>query len=96
MSEYQYHKFEQLDGDLDAKARQSRRAISSRADITATSFQVYYTYRDLKAEPFELLLKYFDIGFHYADWGSIDAYIKLSAGTLPPVSGLLSPLKIIH
>ena len=29
------------------------------------------------------MLKYFDIGFYYADWGSIDAYIKLPAGTLP-------------
>ncbi|MBO8125578.1 hypothetical protein J7D51_33315, partial [Klebsiella pneumoniae] len=56
---------------------------SSRAEISATSFQVYYTYSDLKAEPFELMLKYFDIGFYYADWGSIDVYIKLPAGTLP-------------
>lgn len=29
------------------------------------------------------MLKYFDIGFYYADWGSIDAYIKLPAGTIP-------------
>ncbi len=83
MSEYQYYKFERLDGYLDAKARQALRTISSRAEISATSFQVYYTYSDLKAEPFELMLKYFDIGFYYADWGSIDAYIKLPAGTLP-------------
>lgn len=85
MSEYQYYKFERLDGYLDAKARQALRAISSRAEISATSFQVYYTYSDLKAEPFKLMLKYFDIGFYYADWGSIDAYIKLPAGTLPEV-----------
>ena len=83
MSEYQYYKFERLDGDLDAKARQALRSISSRAEISATSFQVYYTYSDLKAEPFELMLKYFDIGFYYADWGSIDAYIKLPTGTIP-------------
>ncbi|MEL4238989.1 hypothetical protein [Shewanella xiamenensis] len=83
MSEYQYYKFERLDGYLDAKARQALRTISSRADITATSFQVYYTYSDLKAEPSTLMLKYFDIGFYYADWGSIDVYIKLPAGTIP-------------
>lgn len=83
MSEYQYYKFDRLDGYLDAKARQALRAISSRAEISSTSFQVYYTYSDLKAEPFELMLKYFDIGFYYADWGSIDAYIKLPAGTIP-------------
>ena len=83
MSEYQYYKFERLDGYLDAKARQALRAISSRAEISATSFQVYYTYSDLKAEPSEVMLKYFDIGFYYANWGSIDAYIKLPVGTLP-------------
>ncbi|GAA5132911.1 hypothetical protein [Thalassotalea piscium] len=83
MSEHQYYKFERLDGYLDAKARQALRAISSRAEISATSFQVYYTYSDLKAEPSELMLQYFDIGFYYADWGSIDVYIKLPAGTLP-------------
>lgn len=85
MSEYQYYKFERLDGYLDSKARQALRAISSRADISATSFQVYYTYSDLKAEPSELMLKHFDIGFYYADWGSFDAYIKLPTGTIPDV-----------
>jgi len=83
VSEYQYYKFERLDGYLDAKDRQALRAISSRAEISATSFQVYYTYSDLKAEPADLMLKYFDIGFYYADWGSIDAYIKLPVGTIP-------------
>jgi hypothetical protein len=85
VSEYQYYKFERLGGYLDAKARQALRSISSRAEISATSFQVYYTYSDLKADPSELMLKYFDIGFYYANWGSIDAYIKLPAGTLPDV-----------
>lgn len=62
MSEYQYYKFERLDGYLDAKARQTPEPFR-RAEISATSFQVYYTYSDLKAEPSELMLKYFDIGF---------------------------------
>ena len=45
---YQYYKFERLDGYLEAKARQTLRSISSRAEISATSFQVYYTYSDLR------------------------------------------------
>ncbi len=45
---YQYYKFERLDGYLQAKARQALRSISSRAEISATSFQVYYTYSDLR------------------------------------------------
>ena len=83
MSEYQYYKFERLDGYLEAKARQALRIISSRAEISTTSFQVYYTYGDLKAEPTELMLNYFDIGFYYANWGSIYSYIKLPIGTVP-------------
>ncbi|MEM0515480.1 hypothetical protein WCN91_08665 [Pseudoalteromonas sp. YIC-827] len=83
MSEYQYYRFKRLDGHLDNKERQALRDISSRADITATSFQVYYHYSGLKAEPSEVMLKYFDIGFYYADWGSIYTYIKLPAGTIP-------------
>lgn len=83
MSEYQYYRFERLDGYLDSKQREALRRISSRAEITATSFQVYYHYGDLKADTHEVVLKYFDIGFYYADWGSIDAYIKLPIGTLP-------------
>lgn len=83
MSEYQYYKFERVDGPLAPHARQALRAISSRAEISATTFQVYYTYGDLKADPAELMLNYFDIGFYYADWGSIDAYLKLPAGTIP-------------
>ncbi|WP_432455377.1 MULTISPECIES: hypothetical protein [unclassified Agarivorans] len=82
MSEYQYYRFECLDGHLDSKALQALNVISSRANITARSFQVHYNYSDLKAEPNELMLKYFDIGFYYADWGSIYVYIKLPAGTI--------------
>ncbi len=67
MSEYQYAKFERLDEYLNAKARQALRSISSRAEISATSFQVYYSYSDLNTEPIEVMSEYFDIGFYYAD-----------------------------
>ena len=83
MSEYSYYKFGRLDGYLDTEARQVLRDISSRAELSATTFQVYYNYSDLKTVPSELMLKYFDIGFYYADWGAIDIYIKLPAGTIP-------------
>ena len=76
MSEFQYYKFERLDGYLDAKARQALRAISSRAEISATAFQVYYTYSDLKAEPFELMLKYFDIGLLFFKKSIVDELLR--------------------
>lgn len=83
MSEYQYYRFECLDGHLDSEQREELRRISSRADITTNSFQVYYHYSGLKAEPVDVVLNNFDIGFYYADWGCIDAYIKLPFGTIP-------------
>ncbi len=72
-----------MNGYLDTKAHQELRAISSRADISATSFHVYYHYSNLKAEPYKVMLKHFDIGFYYANWGAISTYIKLPAGTIP-------------
>ncbi|SON50988.1 hypothetical protein [Vibrio tapetis] len=83
MSEYQFYRFERLEGQLNRKQHIALRSISSRADITASSFIVYYHYSGLKAEPHDVMLNYFDIGFFYADWGSIQAYIKLPIGTLP-------------
>ncbi|MCG9964175.1 hypothetical protein H9J30_09645, partial [Shewanella sp. PS-2] len=47
MSEYQYYKFERLDGYLDAKAHQALRTYQA----VQTSQLRYYTYSDLKAEP---------------------------------------------
>ncbi|WP_234420968.1 hypothetical protein [Shewanella baltica] len=29
------------------------------------------------------MMDFFDIGFYYADWGQVNAYIKLPAGTIP-------------
>lgn len=83
MSEYQSYRFERVVGYLDAQQHQQLRQISSRAEITATSFQVHYNYAGLKAEPLDVMLNYFDVGLYYADWGAIDSYIKLPAGTIP-------------
>ncbi|WP_044411766.1 hypothetical protein [Thiomicrospira microaerophila] len=83
MSEYQYYQFERLEGHLDSHQRQALREISSRADITTTSFSVHYNYGDLKAAPCDMMLRYFDIGFFYAEWGAINVYIKLPRGSIP-------------
>lgn len=58
MSEYQSYRFERLDGVLGSKQRKALRQISSRAEITATSFQVYYHYSGLKAETADVVLNY--------------------------------------
>jgi hypothetical protein len=51
MSEYQYYEFLALDRPLTYGEQELLRGISSRAQITATSFSNHYEYGDLKASP---------------------------------------------
>ncbi len=63
MSEYQYYRFERLDGCLENTERQALRNTSSRAELTANSFQVYYNYISLRADPSELFVLTADLFF---------------------------------
>jgi len=46
MSEYQYYEFQAIDKPLDKKAVQALRTLSSRAQITPTSFVNEYNWGD--------------------------------------------------
>ena len=46
------------------------RSISTRAQITPTRFFNEYHWGDLKADPAELLARYFDVHVYFANWGS--------------------------
>ena len=50
MSEYQYYEFQAIDKPLSQKDQEMLRDISSRAQITSTSFVNEYNYGDLKAD----------------------------------------------
>lgn len=67
MSEYQYYEFLAIDRSLTDRQMQELRAISTRAAITRTSFSNYYTFGDLKANPRDLLVKYFDASLDPAE-----------------------------
>jgi hypothetical protein len=82
MSEYQYYEFQAVDGLLDADARRRLRAISSRARITASSFVNTYNWGDLKADPLQLLERYFDLFLYVANWGTRQFAVKLPAQVL--------------
>lgn len=83
MSEYQYYRFECVNSSLSVPQRNRLRNISSRAEITSHSFCVQYHYGDLSADPEALMMDFFDIGFYYTNWGQVNAYLKLPAGTIP-------------
>ncbi len=77
MSEYQYYEFQAIDRPLDEAARTALRDISTRARITATSFVNSYEWGDLKADPRELLKRYFDLFLYLANWGSRRLALRL-------------------
>jgi hypothetical protein len=68
MSEYQYYEFRAIDRPLNDRQMQELRAISTRAAISRTSFSNHYEYGDLKANPRDLLVKYFDASLCFANW----------------------------
>ena len=70
MSEYQYYEFRTIDRPLTETEIDALGSISTRAEITSTSFTNHYEWGDLKADPLKLLEKYFDAFVYVANWGS--------------------------
>ena len=77
MSECQYYEFQAIDRPLDQAAQQALRAISSRARITPTSFTNHYEWGDLKADPRDLVMRWFDLHLYLANWGSRRLIMRL-------------------
>lgn len=70
ISEYQYYEFLALDRRLDEKQMREIREVSSRAEITPTSFVNEYNYGDFKGDEYEFLKRYFDVHVYVANWGT--------------------------
>ena len=77
MSEYQYYEFRAIDQPLDEKAIQALRDLSSRGQITPTSFVNVYNYGDFKGHPLKLMEKYFDAFLYVANWGTHEFMLKV-------------------
>jgi len=87
MSEYQCYEFVALDHPLTPQQMGQLRAISTRAEISETRFWNEYHWGDLKADPADLLARYFDVHFYFANWGARRFMLRLPAGRVT-VSGL--------
>ena len=70
MSEYQYYQFLAVDRPLTDRQMRELRAISTRAEITPTSFTNVYHWGDLKARPLNFMKQYFDAHVYVANWGT--------------------------
>src|SRR6266545_3651759 len=77
VSEYQYYEFVALDRPLTAAEMAELRSISTRAQITPTRFFNEYHWGDLKADPADLLARYFDVHVYFANWGSRRLMLRL-------------------
>lgn len=79
MSEYQYYEFVAVDRSLTPEELRQLREVSTRADIGPRSFRNEYNYGSLRADPAQLLAKYFDGFLYYANWGSPRLMFRLPA-----------------
>ncbi len=77
MSEYQYYQFQAIDRPLTDRQMKELRAISTRAEITPTSFVNEYHWSDLKARPLDLMKRYFDAHLYFANWGTRTLMLKI-------------------
>jgi hypothetical protein len=77
MSEYQYYEFAAIDRPLSEKEMDELGKLSSRAEITPTSFTVAYNYGDFRGNPKKMMQKYFDFFIYLANWGSYHMMIRV-------------------
>ncbi|MEH3119116.1 MAG: hypothetical protein PGN25_16385 [Methylorubrum populi] len=77
MSEYQYYAFQAVDRPLSQGDRAALRAISTRAEITATTFENHYEWGDLKGDPKVFMDRWFDVHVYLANWGTRRLMLRL-------------------
>ena len=69
MSGLDIHFFGNLYRPLDAAAQEEMRALSSRAEVTATTARYSYNYGSFRGDPEALLRAHFDFYFHASNYG---------------------------
>jgi len=77
VSEFQYYEFRALDRSLSQREMRELRAISTRAEITPTSFVNTYEWGDLKGDPNRFMEKYFDAFVYVSNWGTREFMLRL-------------------
>src|SRR5260370_33572109 len=82
MSEFQYYEIVSIDHPLSEIERKRLRAITGRATITSTRLVNTYEWGDFKADPHELVVKYFDAFLYYANWGTRRLILRVPSARL--------------
>ena len=87
MSEYQYYEFRAIDRPLGKKEMEELRRLSTRAEITPTSFTNTYHWGDFRGDPKTLMYQYFDVFVYVANWGSHDLMFRVPEHALDAEAG---------
>ena len=86
MSEYQYYEFTVVDQPLTGRDQAELRSLSTRAEITATSFVNTYEWGNFKGDPRKLMERYFDAHLYLANWGTRQLVLRLPKHVLDPAT----------
>jgi hypothetical protein len=86
VSEYQYYEFTAVDRPLTTREQAELRSLSTRADITATSFVNTYEWGNFKGDPRQLMQRYFDAHLYLANWGTRQLMLRLPTRVLDPAT----------
>jgi len=82
MSEYQYYEWQTIDRALTAAEQAAVGKLSSHIDVTSTRAWVEYHWGDFKHDPKQVLARYFDAFFYYANWGCQRLAFRFPKGLL--------------
>lgn len=82
MSEYQYYEFQAVDRKLTEDERKELRELSTRAEITDTSFTNEYHWGDFRGSPNEMMERYFDAHLHHTNFGDRDLMLRFPVDAL--------------
>ncbi|MEU2871546.1 hypothetical protein ABZ769_20380 [Streptomyces olivoreticuli] len=83
MSEYQHYQFLALDRPLSDKQLAGVRELTTRAELTRTSFLNTYQWGDFKGSPDRLLEQCYDAFLYFANWGTRQLMLRWPTGQLP-------------
>jgi hypothetical protein len=82
VSEYQYHEWQAVDRLLTPEEQSAVNGLSSHIDVTANRAVVTYHWSDFRHDPKQVLLKYFDAYFYWANWGRLRLMFRFPQGLL--------------
>jgi hypothetical protein len=84
LSEYQFYEFLAVDRPLDARQLGEVRSLSTRADITPSSFVNVYHWGNFRGDPRTMMERYYDAHLYLTNWGTREVMLRLPTSVLDP------------